>query len=196
VIQLPANDRFAGLATQLLSSPGGPPPRDLTDPVARAAAVQGSLLGLAIHNIPLVRQFLPRIEAVDSAEALSPSGYCVTVHGPDGRVAELIGHVGTTWRPEWTFEVWDGETTLDITFPPSYVRAGSARASIRQGTVVRTFGPYDHNGYEGEWLHLADLAVGSAPARHPLAELVADLAYARDLAARAAAIVETEGIPV
>ncbi|MBP2328273.1 putative dehydrogenase [Kibdelosporangium banguiense] len=182
VIQLPANARFAGLATQLLSAPGGPPPRDLSDPTQRSAAIHGTLLGLAIHDIPLLRRFLPQIEGVDSAGALSPFGYRVIAHGPDGRTAELIGHIGTSWRPEWTFEVWGTDTSLRVEFPPSYVRAGSALASI--GT--RTFGPYVHNGYDGEWLHLADLATGAAAPRYPFDELVADLVYANDLASRAA----------
>ena len=190
VIQLPGHGRPADLATQLLSPPAGPPPRDLSDPAARGAALRSIVFGLAIHNLPLLRRFLPRIQAVDAAAVLSPAGYCVTVHGPDGRVAELIGHIGTSWRPEWTFEVWSAETALRVDFPPSYVRAGSALAALRTGTEVHAFGPYPHNGYDGEWLHLAELATGSAPPRYPLEELVADLAYAGDLASRAAAIVQ------
>ncbi|MCI2423651.1 Gfo/Idh/MocA family oxidoreductase [Saccharopolyspora sp. K220] len=193
VIQLPPNSRFEALATQLHGTPSGPPRRDLADPTARAAAIRGSVLGLAIHDLPLVRRFLPGIDRVGSAELLVPFGYRITLHGPDGRTAELIGHMGTDWRPEWTFEVWSASTALDIDFTPSYVRAGSAEACLRTpGERVR-FGPHPHNGYEAEWIHLADLARGSARPLHTPGDLVADLAYAIDVADRAAAIVSTQG---
>ncbi|MGW3418216.1 Gfo/Idh/MocA family protein [Streptomyces phaeochromogenes] len=192
-IQLPPNSRYVTLATQLHSLPAGPPRRDLSDPAARAAAISGSVLGLAMHNLPLVRRFLPYIEAVDTAALLTPFGYAVTLHGPDGRTAELIGHMGTAWRPEWTFEVWGETAQLHLDFTPSYVRAGSARATLRTAHEERGFGPFPHNGYEAEWLHLADLATGAATPRYGLDDLVADLSFATDLAARAGTALQQEG---
>ncbi|WP_220140612.1 Gfo/Idh/MocA family protein [Streptomyces sp. KM273126] len=194
VIQLPPNARYEALATQLHSLPQPPPQRDLGDPAARAAAISGSLLGLAIHNLPLVRRFLPHVEAVDTALLLRPFGYRVTLHGPDGRTVELIGHIGTAWRPEWTFEVWGAHSELRLDFTPSYVRAGSAEATVRTPDRTLRFGPYRHNGYDAEWLHLADLADGTAPPRHTPDELVADLRYATDLAALAGAVLQQQGV--
>ena len=193
VIQLPPNTRFERWATQLHGRPAGPPRRDLTDPEQRAAAIRGSVLGLAIHNLPLVRQFLPRIDDVGDADLLAPFGYRITLHGPDGRTAELIGHMGTAWRPEWTFEVWSASTALHVDFTPSYVRAGSAEVSLCDTGGHLGFGPEAHNGYDAEWTHLADLASGAAQPLHAPGELVADLAYAIDVADRAATIVSTRG---
>ncbi|MBP8533232.1 Gfo/Idh/MocA family protein [Streptomyces sp. MK37H] len=193
VIQLPPNARYETLATQLHSQPVAPPSRDLSDPAARAAAISGSLLGLAIHNLPLIRRFLPEVKAVDTVLPLKPFGYLVTLHGPDGRTAELIGHIGNSWRPEWTFEVWGATSELRLDFTPSYVRAGSAEATVRTADGLRVFGPYEHNGYEAEWLHLADLATGAATPLYAPGELVADLGYATDLAALAGAVLQQEG---
>ncbi|MCX5240401.1 Gfo/Idh/MocA family oxidoreductase [Streptomyces prunicolor] len=193
VIQLPFNARYESLATQPHSRPAPPPPADLTDPAVRAARIHGSILGLAIHNLPLVRRFLPEITSVDTAELLAPFGYLVTLRGPDGRTAELIGHMGPTWRPEWTFEVWGEEQELQLDFTPSYVRAGSATAALRTADDEHRFGPYPSNGYEAEWQHLADLAHRTAVPRYDVGRLVDDLAYAIDIADRAATVQHSEG---
>jgi len=195
VIQLPPNARFEELATQLHGTPPGPPRRDLSDPGQRATALRGSVLGLAIHDLPLVRRFLPDLDRVGEADLLAPFGYRITLHGPDGRTAELLGHMGTAWRPEWTFEVWSATTALHAGFTPSYVRAGSAEVSLSTPGGRMCFGPDGRNGYEAEWVHLADLASGAAQPRHTPGDLVADLAYAIDVADRAAAILSTQGAP-
>ncbi|MEV7391327.1 Gfo/Idh/MocA family oxidoreductase [Streptomyces sp. NPDC091215] len=193
VIQLPPNSRYETLATQLHGTPPPPPTADLTSPDGRTALMSGLILGLAIHNLPLVRRFLPEVEAVDHAILLDPAGYSVTLHGPDGRTAELVGHIGHSWRPEWTFEAWGADTSLHLDFTPSYVRAGSAEATVRTPEGTRSFGPFPHNGYAAEWLHLADLANGVTDPLHSPKDLVEDLAYAIRLADLAGRFLSREG---
>ncbi|MEV4362747.1 Gfo/Idh/MocA family protein [Nonomuraea sp. NPDC004186] len=185
-IVLPPNARFETLATQLHAEPVFPVRAgDPSDPAVRAASIRGAVLGLAIHNLPLVRRFLPRVERVDVARPLSPFGYVLTFQG-GGRTAELIGYLHRGWREEWSFEVWGDGGELRLDFTPSYVRAGSATAELRTPTGLHTFGPHPDNGYTGEWQHLAALATGAEPLRYAASDLVDDLAYALDLAERAA----------
>ncbi|MEV0382717.1 Gfo/Idh/MocA family oxidoreductase [Nonomuraea sp. NPDC050643] len=179
-IVLPPNARFESVATQLHADPVFPAPSG-----GPAAAVRNAILGLAIHNLPLVRRFLPEIEQVGLVRALKPFGYLLTFQG-GGRTAELVGYLHGGWREEWTFEVWGDDGELRLDFPPSYVRAGSATAELRTAEGTRVFGPYPDNGYTGEWRHLAALATGAEPVRYGMADVAADLAYALDLANRAA----------
>lgn len=56
---LPHNDEMVDLTTELAAAapaPGSPP--DLASPQVRASMVRAGVLGLATHNLPLVRHFL------------------------------------------------------------------------------------------------------------------------------------------
>lgn len=187
VIQLPPNARYEDLSTQLHARPAYSMPADRSAPEVRMAMLRGALLGLTIHNLPHVRRFLPSISAVDHVRVLQPFGYVIGLRGPDGRTAELIGYISAGWRPEWTFEVWGASAELGVDFPPSFVRAGSATAVLRTADGERRFGPYADNGYTSEWRELVRLARGGEP-RYGLDDLVADLAYALEIADRAAEV--------
>jgi hypothetical protein len=73
------------------------------------------------------------------------------------------------------------DAALHIDFTPSYVQAGSAVATITRGTEAGIFGPYGHNGYEGEWRELAAIANGHRPAPSAQA-LIDDLTFALAIA--------------
>jgi myo-inositol 2-dehydrogenase/D-chiro-inositol 1-dehydrogenase len=192
VIQLPPNARYEDLSTQLHSRPQSAAPVsgpdiDRSDPAVQQAMLSGAVLGLTIHNLPHVRRFLPEIAAVDHVRLLEPFGYVIRLRGPDGRTAELIGYITSGWRPEWTFEVWGASGELSVDFPPSFVRAGSATAALRTAEGEHRFGPYPDNGYISEWHELVRVADGGEP-RYSLDDLVADLAYALEIAERAAEV--------
>jgi len=148
-------------------------------------------MGLAIHDLPLVRTVLPRIDEVVSAKRLEPWGYVITATGAGGTL-ELLARTGGTWRPDWAVDIWGRDLELSLDFPPSYVHAGSGSARLR-GPDGRdhVFGPYPTNGYVGEWREL--LAVlGGQPPRYDVQYLVDDVAYAIDLADHAVAALEDE----
>jgi myo-inositol 2-dehydrogenase / D-chiro-inositol 1-dehydrogenase len=188
VIQLPPNSRYEDWSTQLHSRPRfSMPDVDRSDPAVQQAMLSGALLGLTIHNLPHVRRFLPEIASVDHVRVLEPFGYVIGLRGPDGRTAELIGYISSGWRPEWTFEVWGASGELSVDFPPSFVRAGSATAVLRDAAGEHRFGPYPDNGYLSEWHELIRIAEGGEP-RYSLDDLVADLAYALEIADRAAEV--------
>lgn len=182
-IVLPPNARFEDFATEIVTRPAAGRP-DYTDIDVIKGALQGGIMGLAIHDLPLVRRFTPDFEHLEVLQArhVRPFGYAVSLRTPT-RVIELRAVMNGTWKPEWTFEAIADEAVLRIDFTPSYVQAGSAVATFTRGggTETRSFGPYGHNGYEGEWRELAELAKGTRPAASPQT-LIDDLTFALAIA--------------
>jgi myo-inositol 2-dehydrogenase / D-chiro-inositol 1-dehydrogenase len=183
-IYLPPNDEFIGLATQL-AAPAAPLPArgDPSDPRVQAAVLRGGILGLAIHNTPLVRELLPTVDEVTDARPLAPFGYRITFRGGQ-RAAHLLALLPGQWSPRWVFDAWSEDQRLHAEFPPSYVLAGSATTQLggRQWAMPG-------NGYEAEWQHLADVVAGTADAIIPVGESAADLRYALAIADGATALV-------
>ena len=144
-------------------------------------------MGLAIHDLPLVRRFVPTFTDLEvlRAEALEPFGYLILVQA-GGRTIDLQAVMSDSWEPEWTFEAISDTQSLRVTFTPSYVQAGSAVAELSDGQKTEVFGPFDANGYEAEWQFLALLARGEA--NPPSADtLIQDLQFALATADAAAA---------
>jgi predicted dehydrogenase len=184
-IVLPPNPRFEDFATEVVTRPVWPP-ADRNDPEVAAGMIYGGIMGLAIHDLPLVREFCPDFEDVEvlSCTLPHPAGYLVNLRVGEKNVQ--VAAVNTrSWEPEWTFEAIGDDSSLRIDFTPSYVQAGSATAVLRRGKESTVYGPYPMNGYEGEWRFLAGLARG---AEQPLdtAGLIADLTFALDVAGTAA----------
>ena len=180
-IVLPPNARFEDFATEVITRPVWPQ-RDRTDPDVAAGMIHGGIMGLAIHDLPLVRAFCPDFTDLEvlSSQVLSPSGYLVNLRVGDRNV-QVHGVNTNSWRPEWVFEAIADDASLRIDFPPSYVQAGSATAVLRRGGSSEVYGPYPQNGYEGEWRYLAALARGTA---EPLdvTTLINDLTFAVEVA--------------
>lgn len=192
-VVLPPNARFEDVATEVLTRPVHPP-ADRTDPDTASRMVRGGILGLAIHDLPLVRALCPDFERVEllSATALDPSGYLVNLRVGDRNV-ELLAIFSQGWMPEWYVEAIADDRSVRVDFTPSYVHAGSATATLREGSETRVFGPYPMNGYEAEWRFLAGLADGAV---EPLdvQVLIDDLTFALDVADRAAAAAREDAI--
>ena len=73
-------------------------------------------------------------------------------------------------------------------FPPSYVLAGSATGELASANS-RSSWRYAHNGYQAEWLHLADVADGRVELSNEVQTVVGDLLYALALADGADALI-------
>ena len=140
-VYLPHNDDLVNLATELA-----------------APAPSGGVLGLATHNLPIVRHFVPTVQEVLAAEFVPPWGYQLTFRSGD-RLAQFLALMPGHWRPDWSLRVWGPKAELRIQFPPSYVLAGSATVELVNANS-RSSWRYAHNGYQAEWLHLADVAEG------------------------------------
>ena len=183
-IVLPPNPRFEDFATEVITRPTWPL-QDRRDPDVAAGMVRGGIMGLAIHDLPLVRAFcldFTNIEVL-SCHVPATGGYLVDLRIGDKDV--LVTGVHTdSWEPEWVFEAIGDEKSLRIDFTPSYVQAGSATAVLTDGHEQRVFGPYSYNGYEGEWRYLAGLVTGHA-APLDIQELIDDLTFALEIADKA-----------
>ncbi|MDI2023577.1 Gfo/Idh/MocA family protein [Paenarthrobacter nicotinovorans] len=180
-IVLPPNSRFEDFATEIITRPAGGAP-DYSDPEVIKGALRGGVMGLAIHDLPLIRRFTPDFKDIEVLEArhVRPFGYVISLRTPT-RTIELRAAMNNTWKPEWSFEALSDDESLRIDFTPSYVQAGSAVATFSRGSQKTILGPFEHNGYEGEWRELAALAAGTK--QPPSAQtLIDDLTFALDIA--------------
>ena len=189
-IVLPPNPRFEDFATEVITRPTGSG-ADLDDPEVQAGMVHAGVMGLAIHDLPLVRALLPRFDdlVVHSANALAPFGYQIVLTA-GGRRVVLHATMSATWQPQWVLEAHSDHRALHVEFPPSYVHAGSAVATLRTATSSQTWGPATHNGYEGEWRDIAAIVRGEK-GPPPTADLIDDLRFAIAIADAAANLIRT-----
>lgn len=195
-IVLPPNPRFEDFATEVVNRKASTEV-DYDDPLVLEGMMRGGIMGLATHDLPLVRRFVPSFEdlKVLRAEVIKPFGYIVSLDA--GAVSiELHAAMTDTWQPEWTFEVISDTAALKITFTPSYVHAGSAIAELSTKSETRIFGPFAANGYEGEWKFLARLARGEVDPP-PAEVLIQDLRFALEIADSAAlAVLSSQEVAV
>jgi myo-inositol 2-dehydrogenase / D-chiro-inositol 1-dehydrogenase len=185
-ITLPPNPWFEDFATDIVGRPGPRRPGEI-DADAAAGMIAGNVMGLAIHDLPLIRMLCPEWERTEvlSAQILEGGGYLIHLRIGERHVRVFGAHTRTL-QPEWRLEVIADEGSLTVEFPNSYVHAGSARATMRRKSGAETLGPFPDNGYVGEWQFLADLLKGRA-APLPMSRLVDDVVFALRIADTASA---------
>lgn len=176
---LPNNDIFINQATDPLPSSQIQRAKVPQDDLAfRRHFMRGAILGLAIHDIPLLRDFYPSVGTVVSSRFLPPFGFSISMTSSDAQV-ELLALLGK-WPADWRLRVIGRRHELIASFPPSYVLAGSARVVISraQGTMVFE---QPVSGYQAMWSHIGDVARGEAPPLIALETILDDLGFAMDL---------------
>ncbi|WP_341995996.1 Gfo/Idh/MocA family oxidoreductase [Microbacterium sp. LWH7-1.2] len=190
-LALPPNGRYHDVVTEMSEPFAMRIAPDLARPEVAAGVVRALLTGLAIHDLPLVRDLAPRFEGVSFARALAPIGFAV------GFVASgipvqfttvmLPGGVDALWR----VTVTTTRDRLDVAFPPAFVHAGSA--GVRVQTADGRDTTYDRDpddGYVAEWRALAELIDSGLPVEYE--ELLDDVRYTVGLADEAASFA---GVP-
>jgi predicted dehydrogenase len=192
-IVLPFNDRFEDWSSDILTRPARSANSEPRSADMKAQAMRKTILELAIHNLPLIRRFVPSIGELLLAESLEPYGYHV-VYSSGGTLVRLVGYVSDCWAAEWSLDIWGETSQLHLDFPPSFVRAASATATIRTETSTQILGPYPDNGYTGEWLKLYELVSAGASGTDELQQMVDDLAYAVEIAEGAAELIIQGGL--
>jgi predicted dehydrogenase len=190
-VYLPDNSEMIDVVTDVAAprQPPAPPP-DATAPddaPEPALPVRGALLGLATHSLPLVRRFVPVVDEVVSAAYVRPFGYEVTFRGNDTLV-QLLAVMPGRWRPDWSLRAYGHSGELHVEFPPSYVLAGSAVATLATPAARRSWA-FPWNGYQAEWAHLSEVVRGRADLAVPVQESVDDLLYTLRLADAADALI-------
>lgn len=188
-LALPPNTRYHDVVTELHASAGHRPRPDLSRREVAADVVRQLLTGLAIHDLPLVRDLAPRFDRVVFARVVPPIGYAV------GFVASGIPiQLTTVMLPDgadalWRVTVSTEHDRLDVTFPPAFVHAGSARVRARLADGRDATFPHDpRDGYVAEWTALAELLDSGMPVEYE--ELLDDIRYTLRLASEAAELVE------
>jgi hypothetical protein len=184
VCLLPANERFTALATELAGS--APRPSEPSSPVL--SPLRDAVLGLASHHIPLVRRFMPDLGEVVSARTLAPWGYDIMLRGGP-TLAQLIGVLPISPAPCWTFEATSARQSLVVEFPPSYVQAGSAKATL-YGEPASMW-HYLTNGYVSEWEVLAGVAREGDGGSH-VQDAVVDFCWAERIISAAQSLLAGE----
>lgn len=188
-IYLPSNDVFIDQATDQTRPPAAQ--RQNSEPngkTAQSTMMRAAVLGLAIHNIPLVREFYPEVSSLKSARFLEPFGYALTMSN-DKQAAQFNALMPGDWPPYWQLNVVGNKKLLKVAFPPSYVLAGSSRAEIRSNAETVTF-EYPKSGYEIMWEHIFEIIKEKNQPLFTLDSLVADLGFALDLADGAVTLIQ------
>ncbi|UZX01795.1 Gfo/Idh/MocA family oxidoreductase [Arthrobacter sp. CDRTa11] len=186
-LALPPNDRYHRLVAEgapFQAARRGRP--DLGNPAVAADVLRQLLTGLAIHDLPGVRDIAPGIDEVVYARIAPPIGYVVGY-----RAGDVLVQLALTMLPQgpdalWRMSITTSHDRIEVNFPPAFVHAGSAATRVRgvDGQWAEyTRDPED--GYVAEWRLLAALLEGSAPVEYD--ELLADSHFAIDLADAAAA---------
>lgn len=189
-IVLPLNDRFENWATEVNGRPemAFNMPGEMTPELIRQT-FHGLILGLAVHDLPLIRTFLPDWHDLEiwSARQLAPFGYLIAGQA-GGRALQLAGTMHLHGEAYWDLEIVTDAEVLRIRFTPSYVHGGSAVATITDASgAVRQVGPFCRNGYVEEWRALHAAANGDRSAAPTLDTVAADFDFVIDIANKASA---------
>jgi predicted dehydrogenase len=186
-IVLPPNDRFEQWASELDDRAAGP---GLS---LQPETIKSAVLQVAIHDLPLVRAFLPKDRQikVTAATLHEPFGYSISVACGEC-VLDLSAHFYGGWQPRWELEVASTAAAVHIEFPPSFVHAGSSVATSWSGGRAKVLGPFEANGYEGEWNAIRTLLRGENANIPPVEDLVGDFQLAWDIAEQSFAILAKE----
>lgn len=190
---LPPNTRYHDAVTE--SASGSAPPRgapDLADRELAAAVVRQLVLGLAVHDLPAVRDLAPDFEGVDFAVAVAPIGYTIGFRSSGVHVVLTAVMLPDGPDARWRLTVGTSADRVDVDFPPAFVHAGSATVRVRIGDLRATTYRRDaEDGYVREWKALAALLDGAVPMEY--GEVLDDALFAIDLAEAAAAAIRAEG---
>ncbi|CAH0153861.1 MULTISPECIES: Gfo/Idh/MocA family oxidoreductase [unclassified Microbacterium] len=194
-LSLAPNGRYHELVTgaPLPAAPGpARPALDLTDPEQCAAIVRHLVVGLAVHDLPLVRDLVPDATEVVWARAIPPVGFDLALRAPEALVRFTVVMAPEGADSLWRVNVATDRARIDVDFPPPFVHAGSARTSVRDGRGVQTTYPIDRrDGYDAEWRALAAMLRGETAMEYD--ELRADALFVIAVADGAATAVRTAG---
>lgn len=193
---LPPNAIFEDWATQIEHRRDPPPVRDLSLPAIRAAAVTAGTLGLAIHDLPLIRSVVPDWAEVEvlSAAPLAPLGYLINLRAGDRQIQLLAQSHRHRWF-DWRLDFHGSAGTVTISFTPSYVNAGSASACCQVPSGLNAIPAQASNGYDAEWRHLHQLVTGKAAPLHFPEDFLDDTKFALRIAEGAGRAAQTGWLP-
>jgi hypothetical protein len=151
--------------------------------------VHAAVMGLAIHDLPLVRRLLVDHASVQVMHAvrLAPFGYMLTLQA-GVQMVDMFAFMHGHWRPEWTLTATAPEWQAHAEFTPSFVMAGSGTASMTEAGQILSQPVMPENGYAGEWRAIAAMMRGTMPPPDP-DDAVHDFNFAFAIAEQASALI-------
>lgn len=185
-LALAPNARYHDAVSEIPAGGSAARPRvDLADLAVAGEVVRQLVIGLAVHDLPLVRDLAPEFEALDYARAIAPIGFDIGFRASGVAVRHcavmLPGGADTLWR----MSIVTDHDRVEVDFPPPFVHTGGARVRMRDADGHQILFPVAAaDGYESEWRALAAILGGERPMEYD--ELRADALYAVDLADAAA----------
>jgi predicted dehydrogenase len=187
---LPPNDRYHRMVSEPTGSrtaPGRGLP-DLGDPHVAAAVVGRLVSGLAVHDLPALRDLVPRIDRVVHAAPVAPLGYSIGLRAGDVSV-QLVATMRPTGADAlWRLTIATTHDVVEVAFEPSFVHSGSASVRVRSADGTETVYPrLADDGYTAEWQALAAALSGGEPVEYD--ELLDDARYAIALTDAVAAVI-------
>lgn len=192
---LPPNGRLHELVTELSAAPTAPAGRgvpDWSNPEVAASVVRQLVIGLAVHDLPLLRDLAPDLEEVVYARAVTPIGYAIGF-----RASGTLVQLNAVMLPggadaQWRMSIATALDRVDVDFPPPFVHTGSATVTVREADGRRTtYAAQPDDGYLREWTALADILDGNQVVEYD--EILEDARYAVRLADAAADLIRGGG---
>ncbi|MCW4385910.1 Gfo/Idh/MocA family oxidoreductase [Salinibacterium sp. SYSU T00001] len=190
---LPPNGRYHEVVAEPEASAVPQRPRpDWGDPVVAAGIVRQLVLGLAIHDLPALRDLAPHAPRIVFARPIAPIGYSIGYQAGEVLVQLTAVMVPGGADALWRMSVMTSLDRIDVEFPPAFVHAGSANVTVRTPDGRINGYPLDpSDGYVEEWCALLHALDGTDSIEY--AELLDDALYAIELADAAAHAIREGG---
>ena len=191
-VSLAPNPRYHAAMTDdppVLPYRGGAP--DFSNPNVAAAIVRQLVVGLAVHDLPLLRDLAPGPIDIVYARAVAPIGFAIGY-----RAGEVLVQMTAVMHQDgadslWRMGISTADDRIEVDFPPPFVHAGSAAVRVRASDGRWTsYRRTDEDGYLQEWRALAALMRSDGPIEYE--DILDDARYAIDLADAAARSIRDE----
>lgn len=163
------HDADAGIARPFLKL-------DVRDSEQAARLASGLMIGLAVHDLPLIRQLAPQFQCVDFAAVVEPVGYLVGFTASDVQVRLAAVMVPDGADTSWVLRVDADDRVVEIDFPPPFVHAGSATVRVHH-TSGRSaeYRREAEDSFVAEWMAFAARLEGRAVT--PYQDILDDALY-------------------
>jgi hypothetical protein len=164
-----------------------------TDVDINNIVAHGLLIGLVIHDIPVMRRLLGEPTKIDYAgiHLLGPPmgefslAMDIVLDYGMGRTL-LQSEVQEIKLTDWCFQVRRADLLLDVTYPTTYAAAAPSSCTAtyeKDGmTVEATHGGRFETGFRCEWKHIHNVVTNGAEPLTPAEDAVKDLELVEDIA--------------
>jgi predicted dehydrogenase len=164
-----------------------------TDVPSSYVTAASMMLGLAIHDLPVIRRVVR--EPLTVAYARVRRGRGLTGFGIDAVLEQASGgrvlyqmEMQDLKLTDWGFEARRDGLAVRVSYPTSYAQGAPSLCVVRTETEgERHFDQTYETGFRREWRHLHDVVTAGAVPRTPVADAVHDVELAEAILKKAVA---------